>query len=715
MEYATPVNPNERAGGTGSVSYAGVDAGEGVLLINNEATATPLALGDVSGIIRSVTKTGQRIACVQDTLLARYDAVRSMPPMISGSVPAAVELAEQMLGTNLCSKTSGVFWSLNGHGAGFDASGAQSSPSFGNFTVAFSDGSLFRRATYQPRWHYVAASNPALVSGSNKIWMQSIAGSNFSPAPSGGVPMPGLSRLACKARISNGDNWSIYFSGGPRSSNEGTGFFVTVTLDWSADTLSFTGASMSGGIENTISGSTSIAALDRDSELAVFMDYGKSDGNAQLNVRVCNTSDYSTSVNLLVDSATFTPEVGPWQITGRTRALWMDYDTNYTNQTAAEWELSSGIDAPTAILAPPSEGWRGGVWEWLQMSCAVNNADGTNWEIALVNNVITVRRSLSQQIDLSNYEGSPTVSPTNIQAGRQIDIRHSNASATVETISYDASGANLPLSYDSTVSAEVYSARSDDNRIISVNAAETNRTTVQSDAYLTAIIQPTRTTAFIPGQGTYFIIDSTGLPIVAGQWEDYGGSVSVAIDQNNPGAIEITMVGPREQIPSTTAPYSMAVSDGQNQYAALSLFGTGVVANPATVSLLTGADPEKVKQQVAFSITNPFINTVEQAYDSGIWASLDGSGPRLSLSIAIPTQDVDGLGLVAGSLIKYQNCDYRVTSAAIGRTKTTLECVRHVTVDSFDATWSGKTVGDHDAEWLGYLCEDQDIIPHKGL
>lgn len=716
QEFATPVNPNDRAGGTGLVSFAGPDQGEGVLLINNASTASESRLGDVSGVIRTVTKTGQRIACTQDTLLARYDATYTMPPMIAGSVPAALELAEQVLGTNLCNKTTGVFWSLNGHGVGFDANGAQAEAQTGRFSVLFSSGSAsLLTATYSPRWFYVNAQNPTTVSNSSKIWMQSIAGSNFSPAPTGTAPiMPGLSRLACKIRISNGNNWSMYFSGSPQSANEGTGFYVTVTVSWSANTISYTGESWGGGIATPISGSASIAGLNRDTELALFMDYGKSDGRSQLNVQICNTSNYSSAVSLLVDCATFTPYAGPWQITGRTRALWMDYDTNFTLQTRAEWEVASGLTIPAATLGEPVLGWRGTIWEWLQQACAVNNADGTNWEIAVVNNVVTARRSLARALDLGNYEGTPTINPSNIQPGRQIDIAYASATVATEVISRDLSGAGLPLTYDTVTRTEVYDARSDDNRILSVGAAETNTTTVQTNAYLTAILQPSRTTTFIPGQGTYYIIDSTGLPIVANQWEDYGGSLSVAINADNPGAIDVTLVGPREEIPSTTAPYSMAVSDGENQYAALSILGSGIVADPKTLNLLTGADPDKVTQQVAFSITNPFINTVEQAYDSGIWASLDGSGPRVGLSISVPTADIDGFGLVAGSLIHYADCDYRVASATIGRLRTQLECVRHVTVGNFDDAWAGETVGDHDTAWDGYLCEDQVILPYKG-
>lgn len=711
QEFATPVNPNERSGGTGSASYSGADYGEGLLLINDDVTVTAANLGSLSGVIRTVSKSGQRIDCTQDTLLARYDAIRNMPPMIACSVPNALDLAEQMLGFNLCSKTTGAFWSLNGHGVGFDANGNQVSPSFGQSSTIFSSGSSQLTANYTNIWYSVEPSDPVFIAGTNKTWVRSVTGSTLSPNPNG---ILGLARLACKVRISSGNNWSMYFSGGPFSANEGLGFYVTVTIDWSAQTLSYAGEATVGGMPGTpISGTASIASLNRDAELAVFMDYGKSDGRAQLNVQVCNTSNYSTVVSFLVDTQTFTPNAGLWQITGNTRALWMDYDNNFTNQTPAEYEIASPVNATTESLGVPISGWSGNVWEWLQMATSAHDGSGSNWEIALVNGVVTARRSGQNVFDFNNYEASPTVTPSSTQAGRQINVEYSNSVVTTSNIQLDTTGNGLPFTYDTVSRTEVYNARSDNNRILSVNVAETTTTTIQTKTYLTSIQQPTRVFTPTPQLGTYHVIDSTGLPIVARQWEDNGGSLVVEINLDNPGAIDVTLFGPSVEIPSTSAPYSLAISDGVNQYASLSIFGSGVISNPKVLKLLTGVDPSKITQEIAFTITNPFINTLEQAFDSGAWASLDGSGPRIDLSLTVPTSDISGLGLVAGSIINFQNCNYRIMSASIGRTSTTLECVRHVTVGSFDAVWAGDNVGDHDLTWLGYQCVDQDILPYK--
>ncbi|MCV6900708.1 hypothetical protein OE165_27125, partial [Escherichia coli] len=91
----------------------------------------------------------------------------------------------------------------------------------------------------------------------------------------------------------------------------------------------------------------------------------------------------------------------------------------------------------------------------------------------------------------------------------------------------------------------------------------------------------------------------------------------------------------------------------------------------------------------------PFISALEQAYDSGVWASLDASSPRVNLSVTIPINNLSGFGVTAGSIVQWGELFYRVTSATVGSLNATLECTRHTTVADFDANWSGFTVAQH--------------------
>lgn len=692
QEFATPVNPNEKAGGTGVVSFTAEDVAAGVLAINKSAVSTVEGLGSVSGTVRTASKTGQRVTVTHDNKLARYNAIRNMPPMISASVPGCLDLAEQMLGTVLFNRTTGAYWSLAGHQTGFDAQGriVEAETVFrGPVQTAGIPGAseTFRTSSTYKR---INATGFSVVGGN--IYATELLGPDIAPMQNPATAT--RVRMSCKIML-NGGNWTMDLEGGPFDSNLGYGFGypLRITVSHSANTISFSGDAMVGGVLTAISGSTSIASLDRNAELALFMDWGNGTGRAQMNIRICNTSNYSSFQTLLVDTQTFSPEAYPWTITGNTRAFWIDEDVLGGFQTPSEWEAARPYTASSlSVVGEPSIGFTGSVWDWLQNACSAYR-----WEIGLDADVVVARPVGTKTLSFDNTAPSPTLTPTTTRTGRSVDIVWQNGSVVSD--------------------AEVYNARQDDNRIISVQPAQESVIKIQTGAYLTAVSQPRRITgsAFLIGISNYYeIVDSTGLPIVAGQWEDYGGALSVEIDDAEAGAVNVTLNGPREEIPSTTAPYSVAVSDGENQYAALSIVGSGVVANPQTLNLLTGANPDITPQEIAFTVNNPFIDTLEQAYDAGIWASVDAAGPRVSLDASVPTETLTGFGDTAGSLVDAFDSTYRVASASVGRTATSVEAVRHATVGAFDDAWAGSDVSDHDVAWDGYLCEDQDVFPYLG-
>ena len=704
-EFATPANPNEQAGGTGTVGFSGVDYGEGLLLVNNGSTVSNDALGSVSGVIRSASKSGQRITCSQDTLLAQYDVIRNMPPMIAASVPGAIDLADQVLKTNLrFTEDKGYFWSLNGHIVGFDGEGNQVVQSSENVSYTYyrNDLAQFVTSTVTQNQLTLGADSMSIIDG--KTYAQSVVGDNFVLSRPAGfyssfqTPDTKL-QVQGKAMLEGGD--LVFDLTGQPSGPADEDYYTKIlaTIDYSAETVIVYAEYRSGGSITSTTDTTSIASLNLDAEIGFrfwFSERFTIDSVLVANMSVCNTSNYSTVIE---SEIAYTPDsfpiwYDPWTISGNVRALWYRNDsqgsTFIPSWTASEWEQPvSYTVVGTPVLGEPSIGFDGNVWEWLQNACTVYR-----WEIGLQNNAVVARPIGSKVFNVDNVAGSPATTATTTFAGRRVDVGYSNAVVASNEL--------------------VYEARADDNRILTVGAAQTTVTAIQTDAYLTSILQPLRVTTFIPGAGTYYVVDSTGLPVVVDQWEDYDGEVSVAIDPESPGVINVTLTGPTEEIPSTTAPYSLAVSDGDNQYAAFSIIGSGVIATPETLELLTGADRAKTLQELAFTISNPFISTFGQAFDTGIWATVEASGPRLSISLTVPTNSVEGFGLAQGSVFRHDGCDYRITDADLGRTSTTINGVRHVTVDAFDTAWAGSDVADHDAVWADYVCEDQKPLPFKG-
>jgi hypothetical protein len=202
-------------------------------------------------------------------------------------------------------------------------------------------------------------------------------------------------------------------------------------------------------------------------------------------------------------------------------------------------------------------------------------------------------------------------------------------------------------------------------------------------------------------------------------WEYHGGDLRVAIAPDDPNALEITLVGP-DTIGNIfggsgalyPGPYKVAKTSGDgNDYAALNITGYGIGFEKETLKMITAADPDKVSQDVAKTITNPFVDTLERAYDRGIWASVSASGPVVTMSGTIPVSNISGFGLVAGSLIRYRDSIYRVTDVTIGNIGVNFNATRHVTVQDADTLWSGDTVGKFDLMWAGFDTSDEVIAP----
>lgn len=717
QEFATPVNPNERAGGTGTVSFAAKDVAAGVLAINKAITSEDGALGQVSGVVRTASKTGQRVAITHDNKLAKYNAVRTMPPMIAASVPGALDLAEQILGSpgfdagsTGSQNSGGHYWSLFGHSYGVNAGGNAAEVVMENFSYQQYDPATATYAGLNRNLYFNTLSASNFSALGNNLYANSVTGDNFVLRQAQGL-FTGLQFADVKfvlmgKSMLNSNNLVFTITGQPSGPADGDyNVPITVTINPGTGNLTIAAEYRSGGVRSNFSSTTSLASLNLTQEIA-FRVYISSKPTAAIpyfplviTVGVANTSNYSTVVTGTLNA---TPDLmplwyDPWAISGNVRALWRRNDLITAGDIETwpvgerqDWEAARDYAFNGTLLSgQPSVGYTGQVWDWLQDACSAYF-----WEVGLDSDVITARPVGQVEMDVANYGASPTLTPTTTRTGRSVDIVWQNAVAVN--------------------SAEVYDARADDNRILSVGAAQETVTKIQTEAYLTSVIQPTRVTTFVPGAGTYYVIDSTGLPIVEDQWEDYGGALSVAIDNAEAGTIVITLTGPREQIPSTTAPYSLAVSDGQNQYAALSTLGSGVVADPQTLNLLTGADPSITPQDVAFTVDNAFINTLEQAYDAGIWAAVDASGPRTTYNIDVPTVAVTGFGDAAGSLIQAETSTYRVVDATVGRTSTSVTAIRHATVGTFDDFWSGQTVDEHDAFWGTYLCEDQRVLPYLG-
>lgn len=332
-------------------------------------------------------------------------------------------------------------------------------------------------------------------------------------------------------------------------------------------------------------------------------------------------------------------------------------------------------------------GWSGNVWKFLSDLCAA-------YAIEIVRDGlgILVRDIGAREIEIEDVvSGSASMNMTATATGRSVNIVNYNVSA----------GSGI-----------VYDAAADANgRTLSVGAGEVLTETLQTNTYPTHLNQPTHTDDISVPAGQYFVIASDGLPVTVGAWREYGGQLSVAISKEIPGGIEVTLIGPREEIPGVTAPYSIAISDGSTTRPALSITGSGVFTNPVSVNLLTGASPDRTTQQVALDIDNVFIGNIEQAYDRGAWACTVAAGPSISYQMSVPSASLNGLGGVAGSVLDARSGIYRVSSVSISGPQAGMTCVPMCTTGEFDSQWLGKTTGEFDSQWSGRTTGDFKIKP----
>lgn len=701
QEYAVPVAIGENASGAGSVSFSAAARENSLFVINNNISTTEENLGKVSGVIKTVSQNGINVSISHDTKLSIFDASKNIPALGAGGIVPALDLCGQLAGMDfILNIPAGNFYSLQGHSAGFQSDGTNAetivndgsyidyNPSSGNFFP------IYYREQYGSIW-----ANSFEVFG-NKIWSQYVIGDMFSNSRF--IPS---SRLAFKTILDSSSQQTRFtFSALPDDSNTGSGQSINLTIDRDSEQISLNGNYRQGGTLRAIDAFTDLPeGINIDEELAVFIEYTRpvDDNTYFIKVRVSNTTDYENFAAIEVEfDADYSEYHDNWYLYGRARSVYRHQGTYETEWIPVEYEnpVSYVIDSSIDLNGPVAAQKNTNMWEYIQAACSAYHK-----EISLYDDVVTVRDIGIREVDITNVVGAPTVTPSVILSGKNVEIDYTN--------SYNVDN------------QELYNAYKDNNRVLSVKAGETISTKVEINGTPAFLRVPQRSTTPPAGLNEYCIVDSTGLQVPEELWEKYGGKLIVSVNPEILNAIDVTLTGPSSTDgvfneivspptpPLYPGPYKVAYSDGDNDYAALSIVGSGVKFSKKTLRLLTGVDPEKVSTDVAKTISNAFISTQTQAYDRGIWASLEASGPRVILSGSIPVQAQMHFGLVAGSRIRYRDSIYRITEVRIGNLGVDFTAARHVTVEDFDLLWSGKSVGLHDAMWDGYDNSDHIIAP----
>lgn len=203
--------------------------------------------------------------------------------------------------------------------------------------------------------------------------------------------------------------------------------------------------------------------------------------------------------------------------------------------------------------------------------------------------------------------------------------------------------------------------RTDEPRVLSVNAGEVSEYELSLDASLTAIQPPIMYDILPPGGigvSAYSVVGNDDVHVTTEAWETGGGSVTVEVGRDSRSLL-VTIVGPTG-IPSiageelTSFRLALSANSRESVYPALYVYGDGVYMEPRSIIIRTGATESETPQEFAPVIDSIFLNTVDQAYEAGTRAAArygpTGRG-RLSERItSLNSPGLDGVLTVASYL-----------------------------------------------------------------
>jgi hypothetical protein len=245
-------------------------------------------------------------------------------------------------------------------------------------------------------------------------------------------------------------------------------------------------------------------------------------------------------------------------------------------------------------------------------------------------------------------------------------------------------------------------------KVLSIDAGEIREETIRAGVFPVEIDGPIPSDITPAPLGSYNVIDSNGSSVPSSIWSQAGGFIQ-ARPGDEWGQIILTLFAPNE-IPGFTGPYKIASMAGTTEVAELRLSGRGVKETPVMLRWPTGAD-STVTTETGATIDTPALATLEDAYTAGPWAVQSIGGPNPVLTATISLKDVDAFGVLPGSLIRYRDSQYRVTSVRLNGLQVTITAEWFVRVQESDALWIGDPVEDRDAIWVGRKAKDGVIAP----
>lgn len=291
---------------------------------------------------------------------------------------------------------------------------------------------------------------------------------------------------------------------------------------------------------------------------------------------------------------------------------------------------------------------------------------------------------VSQQVEMAQvYNHIVVRPPRTIEAYRERTISESysldnqSTAQQVEITYYNHRWGGL---------LEFYPTTTEDAQPLVVDANQTLVQDFRVEGSLLSVNQPTvqafvNNTSYEGTPGVYSVAGNDGLPVTPAQWVAKGGGLSVEIAED-PSVIRVTVTG--ADIPNL-APFRIAMTAGTGSYYnSLHITGTGTTWNKQVLTLTTGAPLSATGESVGVTVDNPYIDTLAQAYTTGLIVAGAFSGPRFEVngstkSLNRPDED--------NAVISSTFADYN--AARPGQT-----------FAAFNAEWDGSTFESFNNYWV---------------
>jgi len=164
------------------------------------------------------------------------------------------------------------------------------------------------------------------------------------------------------------------------------------------------------GLPQTQTASTSIASLDMDEELAVFIEYRvpvapfdkplPPDSIYIMDVSICNTTDYSSPINLVLNfGVPINVYNMPWELYGNVRSVYRNQTEDMMVDWIGEYEATKNFEVTgTYISGPPVAAIAStNMWDYLQQACSAYE-----YELTVINDMVTAMPIAERIIDITN-------------------------------------------------------------------------------------------------------------------------------------------------------------------------------------------------------------------------------------------------------------------------------------------------------------------------